>query len=178
MISPSLLLLEDDRAFRASLALEFSERGYTVVEASSRQELDARLAEQGFRFAIVDLRLRGDKGLDAIEAILATSPECRVVVLTGYGSIPTAVEAMRRGAVNYLTKPAPIKQLEKALWLDLLPGGAEPEKPIERESLERHEQAYIEYVMLQCRGNISHAAQWLGIHRQSLQRKLKRTGLK
>lgn len=173
---PGLLLAEDDPDFRESLELEFSERGYAVAQAGSLAEVEARLRERAFRFAIVDLRLRGESGLEAIQAIKSSCPDCRIVVLTGYGSIPTAVEAVRRGAVNYLTKPIPIERLEKALWVDLLPGGDEPDEPLE--SLDRHEQEYIEYVLLRCQGNISQAARWLGLHRQSLQRKLKRIGIK
>lgn len=176
---PSLLLAEDDPDFRETLALEFGERGYDVTQAGSLAEVESCLPSRHFRFAIVDLRLRGDSGLDVIQLILSYCPACRLVVLTGYGSIPTAVEAVKRGAVNYLTKPVPIERLEKALWVDLaaeLPESAPADEPIE--SLDRHEQDYIEYVMLQCGGNISQAARWLGLHRQSLQRKLKRIGLK
>jgi two-component system response regulator RegA len=98
------------------------------------------------------------------------------VVLTGYGSISTAVEAIKRGAVNYLTKPVSLERLEKALWVDLPPGEEDPDEPIE--SLERHEREYLEYVLARCGGNISKAARWLNLHRQSLQRKLRQTGLK
>lgn len=174
--APTLLLAEDDADFRESLALEFSERGYQVCEASSLEEVAGLPPSPTLRFAIVDLRLRGDSGLEVIQLIHTRHPDCRIVMLTGYGSIPTAVEAVKRGAVNYLTKPIAIERLEKALWVDLPPDGSEPDEPIE--SLDRHEQDYIEYVLLQCQGNISQAARWLGLHRQSLQRKLKRIGLK
>lgn len=174
-LNPSLLLVEDDADFRESLALEFGERGYQVREAGHLAQVEQVLTQQSFRFAIVDLRLQGDSGLEAISAILSAHPSCRVVVLTGYGSIATAVEAVKRGAANYLTKPVPIERLEKALWMDDA-SDIEPEEPYE--SLERHEQEYLEYVLLQCEGNISEAARRLGLHRQSLQRKLKRIGLK
>lgn len=179
---PTLLLVEDDPDFRSTLCLEFSERGYAVSEAGSLRDVQV-LSELNHqpdcRFAVVDLRLRSDSGLDVIALLLERWPACRIVVLTGYGSIPTAVAAVRRGAVNYLTKPVPIERLEKALWVDL-PVGAEPQPDQDEviESLDRHEQDYIEYVLLQCGGNISQAARWLGLHRQSLQRKLKRIGLK
>lgn len=175
---PLLLIAEDDQDLRETLCLEFQERGYQVLTAQNQQEVLEQLqAGLPLRFAIVDLRLQADSGLEILRLILAQQPECRVVMLTGYGSIATAVEAVKRGAVNYLTKPARIEQLEKALWMELNEQESETEdfKP---QSLDAHEQEYLEYVLLQCQGNISEAARWLGIHRQSLQRKLKRTGLR
>lgn len=174
--TPSLLLIDDDKDLRESLRLEFADRGYDVWEAGSLQDVQQLLPLSTFRFALLDLRLNLDNGLDIIPEILQAHPSCRIVVLTGYGSIATAVEAVKRGAVNYLTKPVPIERIEKALWMDL------DETPTigedTHESLERHEQEYLEYVLLQCQGNVSQAARWLGIHRQSLQRKLKRMGLR
>jgi len=122
---------------------------------------------------VVDLRIGADSGLDVIDAIMASAPAARAVVLTGYGSLPTAVQAVKQGATNYLAKPVTIERLERALWTD----DPDPEDiavPNGRESLARHEREYIEYVLLQCDGNISKAARWLGIHRQSLQRKLRK----
>lgn len=173
---PALLLIDDDLDFRESLRLEFSERGYDVWEAGNHQEVKDLADLTRFRFALLDLRLHADNGLDIIPLLLENHPHCRIVVLTGYGSIPTAVEAVKRGAVNYLTKPAPIERIEKALWIDPTDTPEITEQDLE--SLERHEQEYLEYVLLQCQGNISQAARWLGIHRQSLQRKLKRIGLR
>lgn len=173
---PTLLLVDDDKDLRESLRLEFSERGYDVWEAGSFKDVQQLLTLSPFRFALLDLRLHLDNGLDIIPEILNVHPQCRIVVLTGYGSIPTAVEAVKRGAVNYLTKPVPIERIEKALWVDLSETPEISEENVE--SLERHEQEYLEYVLLQCQGNVSQAARWLGIHRQSLQRKLKRMGLR
>lgn len=183
-MKPKLLILEDDADFRETLDLEFNDRGYAVTSLANLQELSDLLQAQGTsfvpRFAILDLRLKGDSGLQAVQLMLEAHPDCRIVMLTGYASIATAVEAIKRGAVNYLSKPVSIERLEKALWVDLPPGAQEPapepDEPIE--SLDRHEQEYIEYVLLQCGGNVSQAARWLGIHRQSLQRKLKRIGLR
>jgi two-component system response regulator RegA len=174
--SPALLLVEDDADFRATLQLEFGEKGYAVSESATLAEVQTLLEKQIFRFAVVDLRLQGDWGLDVVSTIRTTQPGCRTVVLTGYGSISTAVEAIKRGAVNYLTKPVSLERLEKALWVDLPPGEEDPDEPIE--SLERHEREYLEYVLARCGGNISKAARWLNLHRQSLQRKLRQTGLK
>ncbi len=172
--SPRILLAEDDASFRETLALEFAERGYTVREAGSKDEVDSVLGS-GFvpRFAVVDLRLGLDDGTEVISKIVTANPDARCVILTGYGSLATAVSAMKNGAVNYLAKPVSIKRLERALWTDE-PDPQEVAVPDARESLARHEREYIEYVLLQCDGNISKAARWLGIHRQSLQRKLRK----
>jgi len=172
--SPHILLAEDDASFRETLALEFADRGYTVRQAGTVDEV-SDLLDDGFvpRFAVVDLRLGSDDGLGVVERIVEANPDVRSVILTGYGSLATAVTAMKLGAVNYLAKPVSIKRLERALWTDE-PDPREVAVPTPRESLARHEREYIEYVLLQCKGNISKAARWLGIHRQSLQRKLRK----
>lgn len=166
---PTLLLVEDDVYFRETLVLEFQERGYTVFEAATHRDIDA-LSVSALRFAIVDLRLGAEWGLDCVARLKVRWPEVRILVLTGYGSIATAVEAVRLGADNYLTKPISMDTLERALWTD----DVQAEEAPNRESLARHEREYIEYVLVQCEGNITHAAEWLGIHRQSLQRKLRK----
>jgi len=175
-MAPSLLLVEDDQDFRETLQAEFEDKGYRVKTCASENEVAHILKQENFRFAIVDLRLQGEWGLDIVKRLKDSQATCRTVVLTGYGSISTAVEAIKRGAVNYLTKPVSLERLEKALWEDLPPENESPDEPIE--SLERHEREYLEYVLNQCGGNISKAARWLNIHRQSLQRKLRQTGLK
>lgn len=172
--NPAVLLVEDDLGFRETVALELGDRGYSVREAGSVEEVHQVLADGWVpRFCVVDLRLGADDGLAVVEAILGRHREARVVVLTGYGSLPTAVQAMKLGAVNYLAKPVSIARLERALWTDE-PDPQQVAVPDARESLARHEREYIEYVLLQCDGNISKAARWLGIHRQSLQRKLRK----
>ena len=174
--SPTILLAEDNDGFRETLGLEFEDRGYVVYQA---RDFDAvrravgRMGEDSLRFAVVDLRLGSDDGLTVVEYLQERFANVRIVLLTGYGSLPSAVQAMKLGAVNYLSKPVAVERLERALWTD----AADPEEvavPDGRESLARHEREYIEYVLLQCDGNISKAARWLGIHRQSLQRKLRK----
>ena len=110
---------------------------------------------------------------DAIQKILDRCPQARIVVLTGYGSIATAVKATKLGAVGYLMKPTDVDQVERAL---LEEDDEESELPIpdEFQSLYRHEREYIEFVLNECEGNISQAARRLGLHRQSLQRKLRK----
>ncbi len=172
---PVVIVLEDDEGFRSTLVAEFQDRGYRVRGFEALAGLQASLDgdDEPPRFAVVDLKINGDSGLTAIEAIRARAPDARVIMLTGHGTLPTAVEAMRLGAVNYLTKPISFVRLERALWRD----EPDPEAvavPHGRETLARREREYIEYVLLQCDGNISRAARWLGIHRQSLQRKLRK----
>lgn len=168
----SLLIVEDDDRFADTLATEFSDRGYEVARAAGLSDLHA-LDATAYRYAVVDLRLRRDSGLDAISWIKEKSPETRVVVLTGYGSIATAVQATKNGAEKYLTKPVDIDELEIALR-GTEEGDAEIEIPEKFLSLDRHEREYIEYVLQECDGNISQAARRLGLHRQSLQRKLRK----
>jgi two-component system response regulator RegA len=172
---PHVLIAEDNEGFRETLALEFQDRGYIVSEGGSLTEVERALstALTPPRFGVVDLRLGTDDGLDVTERLLAANAQCRVVILTGYGSLPTAVQAVKLGAVNYLAKPVTFNRLERALWTDE-PDPRDVAVPHKRETLARHEREYIEYVLLQCDGNISKAARWLGIHRQSLQRKLRK----
>lgn len=169
----SLLVVEDDPYFRESLTKGFQSKGYHVAAAAQKSDIQAFRAMGHFDYALVDLRLGAENGLDMIPYLLDLFPDCKIVVLTGYSSIATAVEAIKRGAINYLMKPTSIDEAEAALLQKALP---EPEHSLS--SLDQHEQEYIEYVMLKSEGNISKAAKWLKIHRQSLQRKLKRIGLR
>ena len=167
-----LLIVEDDFGFAETLRVEFSERGYEVAVAHSLEEID-QIGNQDFQFAVVDLRIGQESGLQALDKIKKNATACRVVLLTGYGSIATAVQAMKLGASNYLTKPVAIERLERALWVELSEE-SESDDIETRTSLARHEREYIEYVLSQCEGNITRAANWLGVHRQSLQRKLRK----
>lgn len=169
---PRLLVVEDDQRFADTLAAEFRERGYDVTALTEAREL-AGLDVTDFDYAIVDLRLRDASGLDVVTELKARAPEMRMVVLTGYGSIATAVQATKLGANDYLTKPVDIDALERAFLAD---ESGHDETPIPEmfPSLYRHEREYIEYVLAECGGNISQAARRLGLHRQSLQRKLRK----
>lgn len=168
----SLLIVDDNARFAETLASEFRDRGYSVTRAADLAELQ-KLSELEVDFAIVDLRLGADSGLDAIQIVLGRWPRAKVVVLTGYGSIATAVKATKLGAVGYLMKPADVEQVEKAL-LEQVDEDTEVSIPTEFQSLYRHEREYIEFVLAECEGNISQAARRLGLHRQSLQRKLRK----
>ncbi len=168
----SLLIVEDNDRFAETLGSELRERGYAVQRASNLASL-AAIQDLDVQLAVVDLRLGADSGLDAIQAILGRSPNTKIVVLTGYGSIATAVKATKLGAIGYLMKPTDVDQVERALHGEDF---AEEEVPIPSkfQSLYRHEREYIEFVLAECSGNISQAAKRLGLHRQSLQRKLRK----
>jgi two-component system response regulator RegA len=169
--SRRLLIVDDNQRFADTLAAEFRDRGYAVTWLESLGAV-REAPNLEFDFAVVDLRIRQDSGLDVIGVLKDRSPETVIVVLTGYGSIATAVRATKLGAVSYLTKPVDIDQLERALL-----GEEEDEElpiPDQFQSLYRHEREYIEFVLAECEGNISQAARRLGLHRQSLQRKLRK----
>lgn len=170
--NPSLLIIEDDQKLKNSLEVEFKDRGYIVHCISTLKDFDT-LSIKDLKFAVIDLRLGGENGLLGLEKVKSKFPNCRVVIVTGYGTIATAVTAMKQGASSYITKPFDISTLEQHLWLDQITHET-PQSEIDRESLDRHEREYIEYVLMKCNGNISKAARWLNIHRQSLQKKLKK----
>jgi len=169
-MKPTLLIVEDEHSFLETLSLEFAEKGYDVLAAPSAREAREFIARP-IQFAILDLRIGADSGIALLKDLQAAWPSCRAIVLTGYGSIATAIQSLREGAFNYLTKPVSIETLERALWVEI-----ERDQVVVEEvpSLARHEREYIEFVLARCNGNISHAAEKLGIHRQSLQRKLRK----
>ena len=167
-----LLVVDDDHAFRESMELEFIDRGYQVRGASDHRSALGLAAVHRPQYAVIDLRLGGEKGLQVLSDLVERLPAIRAVVLTGYGSVATAVEAIKLGARHYLTKPCDPDALEQAFHADQGdPNVVVPEKP---PSLARHEREYIEYVLASTGGNISEAARRLGLHRQSLQRKLRK----
>lgn len=167
--SRSVLVVDDDDVFRTRLGKAFQDRGFEVRTAPSA-ELAIRLAHQDSpEFAVVDLRMPGASGLDVVRELHAIDPATAIVMLTGYGSIATAVEAVRAGAVHYLSKPVDIDQI-----LAAFEGKAAPDASAELgvPSLARVEWEHIQRVLSDCDGNISRAARLLGLHRRSLQRKL------
>lgn len=167
-----LLIVDDDDAFRESMELEFGDRGWTVFAAKDHRAALSLAAAHRPEHALVDLRLEGERGLEVLRDLVDRIPGIRVVVLTGYGSVATAVEAMKLGAIHYMQKPAEPEALESAfLKVEGDPMVALPKKP---PSLASHEREYIEYVLAATGGNISEAARRLGLHRQSLQRKLRK----
>lgn len=168
----TILVVDDDEAFREAMALEFTDRDYTVVGAPDHRSALGMAAVHKPEYAVVDMRLEGERGLEVLSDLVERLPGIRCVLLTGYGSIATAIEAIKLGAVHYLTKPCDPDQLEEAFHKDEGdPTITVPESP---PSLAKHEREYIEYVLAGTNGNISEAARRLGLHRQSLQRKLRK----
>jgi two-component system response regulator RegA len=165
-----LLVVDDDRALRERLARALRDRGLEVRTAASFDEAVAHAREHSPARAVVDLRMPGRSGLELVRELREIAPEVEIVVLTGYGSIATAVEAMRLGAVHYLPKPADAEDVLAAFERS-------PEPPAEAAeatapSLARAEWEHINRVLADSGGNVSEAARRLGLHRRSLQRKL------
>lgn len=164
----TLLIVDDDAIFRPRLARACRNRGLQVYEAESASRGIALAVEHSPEWVILDLRMPGESGLDAIPRFLEVDPATKIVVFTGYGSIATALEAVRRGATHYLTKPAEVDEVLAAFEPSAPATDVEPATP----SLARVEWEHIQRVLADCGGNITQAARRLGIHRRSLQRKL------
>jgi two-component system, response regulator RegA len=169
----SLLIVEDDDRLRERLARALRGRGYETREAADYEAAIRHAREDSPEYLLVDLRIPGGSGLDVVREIKAIDASTVVVVLTGYGSIATAVEAVRLGAAEYLTKPADADQIVAAFNRS---GGANVPagEPEQVPSLARVEWEHINRVLADCGGNVSKAARLLNIHRRSLQRKLSR----
>jgi two-component system, response regulator RegA len=168
-----LLIVDDDRVLRDTLSSAFTKRGFLVVNASNYDEALSACTNERPTRAIIDLRMPGKGGLELIPELLTIVPELRIVVLTGYGSIATALEAVRKGAIHYLQKPADVDDILAAFDGDT-PAQSVRESEAPAPSLDRVEWEHIQRVLADCEGNISEAARRLGIHRRSLQRKLQR----
>lgn len=167
------LIADDDAVFRGRLARALRARGVEVAEAGSNDEaVDAARAFRPER-AVIDLRLGEGSGLDLLGALRREHAQLESVVLTGYGSISTALEAVRRGARHYLTKPVDADDVLRAFARDAEGDAplAAPD-PASAPSLHRVEWEHIQRVLGDCGGNVSKAARALGLHRRTLQRKL------
>lgn len=168
-----ILVVDDDDAYRTRLCRALRARGYEVESAVSVAE--AEVVARRFRpqRAILDLRLGDGSGVDLVGALVALDPGLQCLVLTGYGSIATAVEAVRRGAIDYLTKPLDADEILQAFEARSHKlGPAVPPPEVTVPSLHRVEWEHIQRVLADCGGNISEAARQLGMHRRTLQRKL------
>lgn len=168
----SILLVDDEQVFRESLARAFRRRDFDVRTADGYETALASAKEDSPELAVVDLRMAGKNGLEVVRDLKALDPATRIVVLTGYGSIATAVDALRLGAAYYLPKPADVDDIlgafRRAEEDPLTAIASDARAP----SLARAEWEHISRVLSDCGGNISVAARRLGIHRRSLQRKL------
>jgi two-component system response regulator RegA len=162
----SLLIVDDDTAFRERLVRAMRDRGFEAVGVADYPSAIAAAREESPELAVVDLRLPGESGLSVVRDLKALDSSTVVVVLTGYGSIATAVESMKLGAATYLTKPRNADQIVAAF------DGTQPADEVQAPSLARVEWEHIQRILADCGGNVSQAARVLNIHRRSLQRKL------
>ncbi len=163
----SLLLVDDDEAFVKRLAKAMERRGFVPETAESVAAGKAAAQGRPPAYAVVDLRLEDGNGLEVVETLRDRRPDCRIVVLTGYGAIATAVAAVKIGAIDYLSKPADADEVTSALLSrgDTLPGP--PENPM---SADRVRWEHIQRVYEQCDRNVSETARRLAMHRRTLQR--------
>ncbi|MEQ9322317.1 MAG: response regulator, partial [Polyangiaceae bacterium] len=164
----------DHDELRQQLARAFARRGYEVRTAETVDEAIEHAAEESPELAVVDLRIGGGSGLEVLRDLLRIDPTTKVVVLTGYGSIASAIKAMRLGAIDYLTKPADAEDLIAAFDHRDQPVLDPRDVAHDPPTLARAEWEHINRVLEDCGGNVTHAANKLGIHRRSLQRKLRR----
>lgn len=170
-----LLIVEDDAVFARTLARSFERRGYAVATLHGPDGLAEVAASFGPTHAVVDLRLGGASGLGCVATLHAVAPATRIVVLTGFASIATAVEAVKLGATNYLTKPAGTDDIEAAF--DRVEGDAEAAIAGPATSLRTLEWEHIHQVLAESGFNVSEAARRLGMHRRTLARKLEKRHL-
>lgn len=163
----SLLIVEDDTVFLTRLSRAMERRGFTVEAADSVTSGVAAAKRSLPSFAVVDLRLGDGSGLDVVSTLQEVRPDCRIIILTGYGNIATAVAAVKAGAVDYLTKPADADAVEAAL---LQREGAPPSLPEMPMSADRVRWEHIQRIYEQCDRNVSETARRLRMHRRTLQR--------
>jgi two-component system response regulator RegA len=163
----SLLIIDDDEPFRQRLARAMERRGYDVETADSVALGVERARQRPPAYAVVDLKLGDGNGLDVVAALRAARSDTRVVMLTGYGNIATAVAAVKAGAVDYLAKPADADEVERALMATHHDKPPPPEQPM---SAERVRWEHIQRVFELCDRNVSETARRLKMHRRTLQR--------
>jgi len=163
----TLLLVDDDEAFVKRLAKAMEKRGFVPETAGSVAAGRAIAMARPPAYAVIDLRLEDGNGLDVVETLRERRPDCRIVVLTGYGAIATAVAAVKIGAADYLSKPADANDVTNAL---LARGAAMPEPPENPMSADRVRWEHIQRVYEMCDRNVSETARRLSMHRRTLQR--------
>jgi two-component system, response regulator RegA len=163
----SLLIVEDDKSFLQRLARAMEGRGFTVTTAESVAEGINQLETASPAFAVVDMRLEDGNGLDVISALKRRRPDARAIILTGYGNIATAVNAVKLGAVDYLSKPVDADDVVAAL---LALDGRKAEPPENPMSADRVRWEHIQRIYELCGRNVSETARRLNMHRRTLQR--------
>lgn len=173
--SKRLLIADYETRFSELVAAYFRNRGYEIAMLESPGKI-SKLHAEHFDYALIEIKAGSRNGFRILQTIRNRTPVCRAVMLTRYPSIATAVKAIKLGAHDYLIKPISAQAIERALLDDRALSATATIQDIEDAfpSLGRHEREYIEDILVQCSGNISAAARRLGIHRQSLQRKLRK----
>jgi len=163
----SLLIVDDDNPFRERLSRAMEKKGFLVSQAQGVKNAINLLKEEKPAFVVVDLRLNDGNGLEVVKEIKNLKLNSRIVILTGYGNIPTAVAAIKEGALDYLAKPADADDIEKALLADPDKKPQPPENPM---SADRVKWEHIHRVFELCNRNVSETARRLKMHRRTLQR--------
>ena len=163
----SLLIVDDDNPFRERLARAMEKKGFVVSQAQSVKSGIDSVKVKKPAFAVVDLRLGDGNGLEVVKEIQNSNSDSRIIMLTGYGNIPTAVAAIKEGAIDYLAKPADADDVEKALLADPSTKAQPPENPM---SADRVKWEHIHRVFELCNRNVSETARRLKMHRRTLQR--------
>ena len=163
----SLLIVDDDNPFRERLARAMEKKGFEVSQAEGVKKGIEAVKTKKPAFAVVDLRLNDGNGLEVVKVIQNSNSNSRIIMLTGYGNISTAVAAIKQGAIDYLAKPADADDVEKALLADPNRKAEPPENPM---SADRVKWEHIHRVFELCNRNVSETARRLKMHRRTLQR--------
>ena len=163
----SLLIVDDDNPFRERLARAMEKKGFIVSQAEGVKVGIDSVKMKNPSFAVVDLRLNDGNGLEVVKEIQKNNTNSRIIMLTGYGNIPTAVAAIKEGAIDYLAKPADADDVEKALLADPNTKAPPPENPM---TADRVKWEHIHRVFELCNRNVSETARRLKMHRRTLQR--------
>ena len=163
----SLLILDDDEPFLKRLSVAMEKRGFNVFSANSMADFGKVIQNVCPNYAIIDLRLNDGTGLDAVESIRSKNSDAKIVVLTGYGAIATAVAAVKIGAIDYLSKPADANDILNAL---ICSNEGKPPPPVNPMSADRVKWEHIQRIFELCNRNVSETARRLSMHRRTLQR--------
>jgi two-component system, response regulator RegA len=171
--APAILVLDDDITFVEVLGRALRKRGHTVLQAHTIESALTQATAAPPEFAVVDMKISQESGLDCIAPLLALNPLMRILILTGYSSVATAVAAIKIGAFDYACKPLDADEILLKLGLGQAPGSTTP-LPAAPLSVDRLEWEHIQRVLSENDGNISATARSLGMHRRTLQRKLQK----
>ena len=170
----SILLVDDTFVLRERLSTAMEQRGFRVETAGDYEQAIEVFRKRPTELAVLDLRMPGKSGLELLRKLLDIAPDTRIIILSGFGSIPASIDAVRAGAVNFLSKPADADDILSAFMRGDEPSVPDGAVAFPAPSLARNEWEHIHRVLSDCGGNISEAARRLGIHRRSLQRKLRK----